>query len=66
MEDFEKDPKLEEHQLDHDDENADIGASDNNFDSYEEYGDESDLDYDPSRDHQIYITCWHLKYGWGV
>ena len=53
MGDSEKDPELEEHQLDHDDENAIIGALNNNFDLGREPGDESDLDYDPSRDHQI-------------
>ena len=51
MEDLEKDPELEEHQLHHNDENAEIGASDNSFDWGGEPRDESDLDYDPYRDH---------------
>ena len=42
--------KWEDHQLDHDDENVEIDASDNSFDSGEEPGDESDLGYDPSKD----------------
>ena len=41
---------MEEHQLDHNDENSEIGASDNNFDLGGEPRDESDLDYDPCRD----------------
>ena len=43
--------KWEERQLDHDNETAEIGALDNNFNSGGEPRDESDLDYDPSRDH---------------
>jgi len=42
---------LEEHQLDYDDENVEIGFSNNNFDSSEEARDKSDLDYDPCGDH---------------
>ena len=42
--------KWEDHQLHHDDENTEIGALDNSFDSGGEPGDESDLDYDPSGD----------------
>jgi len=42
---------LEEHQLDHDDENAEIGASNNSFNLGGEPGDESDLDDNPSKDH---------------
>ena len=38
MEDSEKDPKLEEYKLDHDDENIEIGISDNSFDSGGEPG----------------------------
>ena len=53
MEDPEKDPKLEEHQLDHDDENAEIGTSENSFNSGGESRDEFALDNDPSRDHYI-------------
>jgi len=45
--------KWGEHQLDHDDENVEIGVSDNSFGSGGEPRDESDLDYDPSRDHWI-------------
>jgi len=41
--------KCDDHQLDHDDENAEIGASDNSFHSGWEPGDESTLDYDSSR-----------------
>ena len=33
MEDSKKDPELEEHEFDHDESNADIGASGNNFES---------------------------------
>jgi len=51
MEDSKNDPELEEHELDHDDENAEIDASDNSFDSGGGLGVESDLDYDPYRDH---------------
>jgi len=51
MEDPEKDLELEEHQLDLDDENAEIGASDNSIDLGGELGDESDLDYDPSKNY---------------
>ena len=43
--------KWEGHQIDHDDKNAEIGAPDNSFDPGGEPGDESYLDYDPSRDH---------------
>jgi len=53
-EDPEKDPKedpeLGEHQVDHDVEDAELGVSDSSFYSGEELGDESDPDYDPSRD----------------
>ena len=51
MEDSEKDPELEEHHLGRDDENAEIGALENNFVSSGEPGVKYDLDYDPSRDH---------------
>ena len=51
MEDSKKDPELEEQQLDHNDENAEIGASDNSFNSGREPRYQSDLYYDPSRDH---------------
>jgi len=44
MEDSEKNPELKEHQLDHDEENAEIGALDNSFDSDGEPRDEYDLD----------------------
>jgi len=53
MEDSEKDPKLKEHPLSYDDDNAEIDASDNSFDSGREPGDEYELDDDPSRDHWI-------------
>ena len=53
IEDSEKDPELKELQLDYDDENAEIGVSDNSFDQRQVPGDESDLNYDPSGDHQI-------------
>jgi len=42
---------LEKCQLDHDDENKEISTSDNSFNSGREPGDDSDPDYDPSRDH---------------
>ena len=42
---------MEEHELNHDDEDAEIGASNNNFDLGRELGDESYVDYDPSKDH---------------
>ena len=51
--DPEEDPELREHQLDHHAEDVELGISDNSFDSGEEPGDESDLDYDPSRDDWI-------------
>ena len=51
MGDSEKDPKLEEHELEYDDENVEIGVSNNSFDLGREPGDESCLDYDPSKDH---------------
>ena len=65
MEESEEDPELEDHQLDHDDGNAKIGASDNSFDLDKEPGDESNLDYDPSRDHQIdlyYVLTSQIDY----
>jgi len=58
MEHSEKDPEMKGHQLDHDDENTEIGALDNSFDSDEVPMDESDLDYDPSRDH--YIDLYYM------
>jgi len=51
MKDSEKDPELKERQLDHDDENAEMGALGNSFDSSREPRDESYLDYDPSGHH---------------
>ena len=42
-----------EHHPNHDVEDAKSGTLDNNFDSGEETRDESDPDYDPSRDHYI-------------
>ena len=53
MEDSEKDPELERHQLDHDHENAEIGALDNSFNSGGEPENESDLYYNPFGDHSI-------------
>ena len=50
--------KWEDHQLDHDDENVEIGASNNSFNSGREPGDESNTDYDPSRDH--YIDLYYM------
>ena len=57
MGDLEKDPELEDNPLDHDDENAKIGASNNGFDLARCLG-MSDLDYDPSRDH--YIDLYYM------
>jgi len=49
---------LEEHQLDHDHKNAEIGTLGNSFDSGGEPADESDLDYDSSRD--PYIDLYYM------
>ena len=65
MGDLKKAPELEEYQLGHDDENPEIGASDNSFNSSGEPRGESDLDCDPSRDHSIelyYILTSQIDY----
>jgi len=51
MEDPKGDLELVEHQPNHDVEDAELGTSDNSFDSGEELVEDSDPDYDPSRDH---------------
>ena len=55
MEDPEEDPQedldLGEHQADHDIEDAELGASNSNFNLGEEPQDEFDPDFDPSGDY---------------
>jgi len=49
-EDPKEDPVLSEQQVDREVDDADLGASNNSFDSAEEPKDESDPDYDPYSD----------------
>ena len=46
----EEDLEFEEHKIGHEVKEANSSASGNSFDSGEEHEDESDPDYDPSRD----------------